>query len=122
MTNQSFKSIPIFRIGSVEEAKKFYCEYLGFEVQWEHYYETGAPVYMQLSLNGMELQLSENERFQSGNAIFIETAGIKEFHSKLMSSRSRFAPPELTVSPWNTRQLEFEDPFGNLLRFHQQLD
>ena len=76
---------------------------------------------MKISRCGMALQLSANERFQSGSAIYIDTVGISEFHEQLIASSTSFETPEVTVSPWNTKQLEIEDPFGNLLRFHEEL-
>ena len=120
MTAPSFGAIPILRIECVEEAKEFYCEYLGFELDWEHYFEPGAPVYMQVSRNGIRLQLSENNRFRSGSAIYIDTVGLREFHAQLDATSSRFETPDVTSSPWSTKQMEMEDPFGNLLRFHEE--
>ncbi len=121
MTNPSFQAIPILRIDCVEEAKEFYCDHLGFEIDWEHYFEPGAPVYMQVSRHGIRLQLSANERFRSGSAVYIDTVGIRAFHAQLMANSSRFEIPGVTASPWNTEQMEMEDPFGNLLRFHEEL-
>ncbi len=99
----------------------FYCEHLGFEVDWEHYFEPDAPVYMQVSRCGIRLQLSANERFRFGSAIYIDTVGIREFHAQLIAHPRRFETPDVTASPWNTEQMEMEDPFGNLLRFHEEL-
>ncbi len=121
MTDPSFQAIPILRIKSVEEAKQFYCEYLGFEIDWEHYFEPGAPVYMQVSRRGIRLQLSANERFRPGSAVYIDTVGIREFHAQLVANPNRFETPGVISSPWNTEQMEMEDPFGNLLRFHEEL-
>ncbi|MEM8984157.1 MAG: glyoxalase superfamily protein [Pseudomonadota bacterium] len=121
MTALTFEAIPILRIGSVDEAKAFYCGYLGFVLDWEHYYEPGAPVYMQVSRNGIRLQLSANARFQFGSAVYIDTTGLRAMHAELTANAGRYSPPAISTSPWNTLQLEMEDPFGNLLRFHEEL-
>jgi catechol 2,3-dioxygenase-like lactoylglutathione lyase family enzyme len=31
------------------KAREFYVEFLGFKVDWEHRFEPGTPLYMQLS-------------------------------------------------------------------------
>jgi len=54
MPEIGLKGIPILRITDVQRAKQFYEEFLGFEVDCEHYYEGGAPVYMQLSRDDLE--------------------------------------------------------------------
>jgi catechol 2,3-dioxygenase-like lactoylglutathione lyase family enzyme len=54
------RTIPILRIFSVEKAKEFYCGFLGFSVDWEHTFEPGLPVYMQVSRGDLRLHLSEH--------------------------------------------------------------
>ena len=51
---------PILRIFSVEKAKEFYCDFLGCKVDWEHRYEDGMPLFMQVSRAGLVLHLSEH--------------------------------------------------------------
>ena len=34
------KTVPILRIFSVEKAKEFYVDYLGFSLDWEHHLRT----------------------------------------------------------------------------------
>jgi catechol 2,3-dioxygenase-like lactoylglutathione lyase family enzyme len=50
---------PIFRMFDYDKATEFYVDWLGFKIDWEHGAE-GAPVYMQLSLNNIQLHLSEH--------------------------------------------------------------
>jgi catechol 2,3-dioxygenase-like lactoylglutathione lyase family enzyme len=40
------RTIPILRIFSVEKAKEFYVDYLGFTVDWEHHFEDDTPAYL----------------------------------------------------------------------------
>src|SRR5260370_25943062 len=42
-------TIPILRIFSVDKAKEFYVDYLGFKVDWEHHFEENTPAYIQVS-------------------------------------------------------------------------
>ena len=35
----------------------------------------------------------------------------------LMARRGKFAPTEIRFTPWDSREFEVMDPFGNQLRF-----
>ncbi|WP_457818672.1 glyoxalase superfamily protein, partial [Staphylococcus aureus] len=52
-------AIPILRIFSVEKAREFYLDFLGFQVDWEHRFEPDLPLYMQVRRSGLTLHLSE---------------------------------------------------------------
>ena len=112
------QAVPILRIHSLQAAQSFYCDLLGFGIDWEHYYGVGAPVYMQVSRAGLRLQLSQNERFQEGTIIFVGIQGIDRFHAELEARAVDLEIPAIAQTPWQTRQFELEDPFGNLLRFN----
>ena len=43
------QTVPILRIFDVAKAKEFYLDYLGFRADWEHRFEPGLPLYMQVS-------------------------------------------------------------------------
>jgi len=119
METISFTGIPTFHIHDVAEAKAFYVDHLGFALDWEHYYAPGAPVYMQVSRNGLLLHLTENERFPQRVIAFVQTTGVEAFRLEV-NSRSDDAPlPAVETTAWGTLQLEVPDPFGNLLRFNQ---
>jgi hypothetical protein len=53
-------AIPTFRIFSREKADEFYLGFLGCKVDWEHSFEPGGPVYMQVSRGSLVLRLSEH--------------------------------------------------------------
>ena len=116
------KSVPTLRIGDVGIAQQFYCEFLGFTLDWQHYYAEGAPVYMQVARDGMVLHLSENERFKEQVIVFVETQGIDQLREELVAKAGRWTIPAVTATPWHTRQMEIEDPFGNLLRFNEVVE
>jgi len=46
------KTTPILRIFDEAKAKEFYIDFLGFRVDWEHRFEEGLPLYMQISKDG----------------------------------------------------------------------
>ena len=55
-----FQTIPIMRIFDEDKAKEFYLGFLGMELDWEHRFEDGYPIYMQVSLGDFVLHLSEH--------------------------------------------------------------
>jgi len=113
------KGIPTFRITDYKKAIEFYIDSLGFSIDWEHRFAPNAPVYMQVSKNELILHLTENERFLPGMIVFVETKGIdflqKEINKKLAQ------PFEISMTDWGTKQIEIEDPFGNMLRFNENM-
>lgn len=122
MENYTFKGIPTFRITDYEKAIEFYIDLLGFKIDWEHKFGEREPIYMQISKNGLVLHLSENVRFKNGVIIFVETKGIEQFRNNILNTKNENLIPDILTTNWNTKQLEIEDPFGNLLRFNENLE
>lgn len=44
-----FQTIPIMRIFDEQKARDFYLGFLGMTLDWEHRFEPGYPLYMQVS-------------------------------------------------------------------------
>ena len=59
MAIQFGRVVPTFRIFSIDKAREFYLDFLGFKVDWEHRFEPGFPVYMQVSRDGLAFHLSD---------------------------------------------------------------
>jgi len=119
MSRIEFKGIPTFRILDYEKAIKFYVDFLGFNLDWEHRFSETEPVYMQVSKNGLTLHLTENTRFQTEVIVFVETKGIVGYYMEI--SKKDASIPKVSSTPWQTKQMEIEDPFGNLLRFNEKI-
>ena len=49
MTLTHLRTVPILRSFDEAKAREFYVDWLGFGVDWEHRFEPGAPLYMQVS-------------------------------------------------------------------------
>jgi uncharacterized glyoxalase superfamily protein PhnB len=110
--------IPILRIFDEAKAKEFYVDFLGFKVDWEHRFEPGLPLYMQVSKDGCVLHLSEHHGDCSpGSAMRIETSGLGEFERELTAKAYKYARPKIQEMPWGSRDLSVQDPFGNRLTF-----
>jgi catechol 2,3-dioxygenase-like lactoylglutathione lyase family enzyme len=109
---------PILRIFDEAKAREFYVDFLGFKVDWEHRFEPGLPLYMQVSRGGCVLHLSEHHGDCSpGAAMRIESDSLETFHAELGSKQYKYARPGIEDMPWGTRDMSVKDPFGNRLTF-----
>jgi catechol 2,3-dioxygenase-like lactoylglutathione lyase family enzyme len=111
--------VPILRIFDEAKAKEFYVGFLGFEVDWEHRFEPGLPLYCQLSRGECRLHLSEHHGDATpGSALRIEVEGLDQFHAELAASRYKYARPGIEQQPWG-RDMSITDPFGSRLIFSE---
>ncbi|MFI5200859.1 MAG: glyoxalase superfamily protein [Candidatus Kapaibacterium sp.] len=116
------REIPILRIFSEEKAKEFYVEFLGFHVDWEHRFEAGMPLYLQVSRDGLVLHLSEHHGDAvPGAGIYVEMTGLDAFLAELEAKHYRYQRPEIQPTDWGTRIMTVTDPFGNRIRFNERL-
>ena len=113
-------AIQVLRIFSVEKAKEFYLDFLGFSLNWEHRFADGMPLYAQVSRNGLVLHLSEHHGDACpGSTVLVRMSGIEAFHRDLVAKDYAFAKPGLETAPWGAWVVEVTDPFGNRLRFSE---
>lgn len=114
MCARTLQVIPILRIFSVEKAREFYLDYAGFRVDWEHRFEPSAPLYMQVSRDGLVLHLSEHYGDGSpGARCQVMFVGVRELHAELAAKEYPYWRPGITRTFWGTDQLNLLDPFGN---------
>jgi uncharacterized glyoxalase superfamily protein PhnB len=110
--------VPVLRIFDEAKAREFYCDFLGFAVDWEHRFEAGAPLYMQVSSGACVLHLSEHFGDASpGVTIRIRNEDLDAFVAALNAKRYKNARPCIQSQPWG-RDCTINDPFGNRLIFH----
>lgn len=109
---------PILRVFDEAKAREFYVDYLGFGVDWEHRFEPGMPLYLQVSRGGCALHLSEHHGDCSpGAALRVVTADIDALHAELTGKHYKYARPGIETVPWGGREMSVKDPFGNRLTF-----
>jgi Glyoxalase superfamily protein len=114
-------TIPILRSFDEAKAKGFYVDFLSFNIDWEHRFKPGAPLYMQVSRAGLALHISEHYGDGvPGAAIFVETIGLHEFHTEIVAKRYKFLRPGIEDAPWNAWCMTVIDPFGNTIRFSER--
>jgi catechol 2,3-dioxygenase-like lactoylglutathione lyase family enzyme len=111
------ESIPVLRSLDERKCRAFYCDFLGFAVDFEHRFAPHMPLYLGLVRGPVKLHLSEHRGDAvTGSALFVWMAGIEAYRSELAASETGFPVPEIIEQPWG-REIGLVDPFGNRLRF-----
>ena len=121
MAEQLLHPVPILRIFSVETAKEFYIDFLGFRVDWEHEFDPTSPVYMQVSRGSCVLHLSTNHGdCRPGSTVFVRMTGLDDYHREITAKGYRLMRPGVEITPY-PKCIEVIDPFGNRIRFNEDL-
>ena len=115
------KTIPILRIFDYEKAIEFYIDWLGFAIQWEHVFDEGMPVYMEVFKDGLTLHLSEHHGDATpGAKVFLWCTGLKEYHKMLIAKKYKNNRPGMDETFYGSWAVEVIDPFGNRLSFNEK--
>lgn len=113
-------SCPILRMLDEAEAKAFYVDYLGFEVDWECRFNPQAPVFMQVHLGDAHLHLDGHATQDSPiTQVNIPVLGVQNYCDYLIAKGANYPKP-CVVDPryvGRNTDMNIEDPFGNLLTF-----
>ena len=122
MTETILQTIPILRIFDVDKAREFYEGFLGFTVDWEHRFDERAPLYMQVSRGALVIHLSEHHGDACpGSTVVVRIAGLAAYHREITAKGYGYMRPGIDRAPWNADVMEVIDPFGNRLRFNEDL-
>ncbi|MEV0297841.1 glyoxalase superfamily protein [Nocardia sp. NPDC050710] len=113
-------AIPVLRMFDVAKAYEFYCDYLGFEVDWEHRFGDDFPLYAQLSRSETKIHLSEHHGDGTpGTVLWIAVDDVYALRDEIASRDYRYAKPGCPEDGPGGPGFELADPFGNRLRFAQ---
>ena len=116
------RTVPILRIFDVGKARAFYVDWLGFAVDWEHRFEPGMPLYMQVSRAGLAIHLSEHHGDACpGSTVFVDMEGIDALHAEITARPYAYLRPGIEAMPWGARVMQLTDPFGNRLRLNERI-
>ena len=117
------RAVPTFRIFSLEKAREFYVDFLGFKVDWEHQFAPDLPLYMQVSRGDLIIHLSEHYGDAApGSTVLVHVSGIEELHRELLGKQYRHARPGLEKRDWGVMQVVLTDPFHNRIVFNEPID
>jgi catechol 2,3-dioxygenase-like lactoylglutathione lyase family enzyme len=121
MTVEFERAVPIFRIYSLEKAREFYLDFLGFKVDSEHRFEPGGPVFMRVSRGSLALHLSEHFGDGTpGSIVYVYMTGVKALHRELNDKKYRHARPGLIEQEWGMTEMNVADPFNNRITFGER--
>lgn len=112
------ETIPMIRSFDEARAREFYCDFLGFGVDFEHRFEPGAPLFMQLSCGGMRLYVTEHFGDAApGVHVVFKVRGLHRYHQALLAKTYRQARPGIGPHIGGGTQMCIADPFGNSIEF-----
>jgi uncharacterized glyoxalase superfamily protein PhnB len=115
--------IPILRIFDESMAKRFYVDFLGFAIDWEHRFEDGLPLYAQVSHGACVLHLSGHHGDATpGSAVRMEVPGLQRYLTELQFRGHPGARPGIERQPWAMDEMRITDPFGNHLIFFEHVN
>jgi hypothetical protein len=112
------KTVPVLRSFGEAKAREFYVDFLGFTVDWEHRFEPGTPLYMQVSRAGIEFHISEHQGYGSPEAhVRVIIKGVCELHAELNAKKYENNRPNLERPEWGGTEMTVIDPANNRITF-----
>lgn len=112
------QAVPVLRVFDSAVARRFYCDYLGCELIFQHRFAADLPLYMRVARGEIELDLSEHHGDGTpGSVVWIAAVGLKAWHRELRS-RDHISSlrPGIELSAPGGPTMELFDPFQNTLR------
>ena len=113
-------SIPVWRMFEEAEAKVFYLDYSGFEIDWQPGFSPTAAMDLQIDLREAILHLNghatADAQITEGNN---PTLGLPNYCDYLISKGANYPKPVAVDPRYQGRKtdLNIYDPFGNYLVF-----
>ena len=115
------QAIPVFRIFEQNKAREFYCDFLGFQVEWEHQSDERSPVYIAIHREGLTIHLTEHHGdCCPGSSVFVWMSELEQFYEELLNKEYPHFEATMEATPY-AWFFETIDPFGNRIRFSQPL-
>lgn len=117
------RTVPVLRSFDEAKAREFYVDFLGFSVDWTHRFEPDLPLFMQVSRDGIVLQISEHHGDATpGSLVRVEVKGLRAFHAELAAKRYKNNRPGLETAPWGDLMVTVTDPAANRITFAEPDD
>lgn len=108
--------IPVFKIGNFVEAKNFYVEKLGFNLNWTDKHCDCFPAYSEIEMDGAVIHLTEEYGFaKEGMTIMIKKEKLKEYLGEL-NKDDLFKTVEIEEEVFGNSFM-IEDPWSNRIHF-----
>ena len=115
-------AVPILRFFEESRAKAFYCDFLGFALEWEHRFGENFPLYCQVRRGECVLHLSGHSGDATpGSGLRIEMENVRDYVASLRAKDDVFCKPgEPEAMPWGNVELTLTDPFGNRITLFER--
>ena len=117
-------SIPVLRMLDEAEAKAFYVDYLGFEVDWQNRLTETGPLYMQVRLGEALLHFDGHANQDTPvSQVVIPVLGLEHYRDHLNAKGMDYPKAVIEDVRFVGRDtdMNIDDPFGNLLIFFAKL-
>lgn len=113
------RAIPLLHVTNAAEAINFYCQSLGFQLEFEHRPEgvTTDPCYMGISRDGVWIHLSSfSGDGLAGSVANLMVDDVDRFYAEFTAKKVEIdmAPVDQT---WGSREMYVKDADRNCLRF-----
>jgi extradiol dioxygenase family protein len=119
MASSFSRVVPVLRMFDLAATRRFYCDYLGCNVDWQEG-DGDGPIYLQVSREDLVLQLSSHHGDGTpGTAVIIYTEDLSALHSELQANPYPFLAPGIEAHGAG-RVMTLVDPASNLLRFFER--
>lgn len=113
MPEQPSNWVPILRVADARKSADFYKKALQFSVDWEHRYEEGFPLYVQVSKPPLTLHLSEHTGGGTRSAeLFLRVPDVDAAHQGMVE-RGVSPEAEPADQPYGLRDFAVVDPDGH---------
>jgi catechol 2,3-dioxygenase-like lactoylglutathione lyase family enzyme len=119
--NPQQRVMPTLRMTSYERSKEFYVGRLGFRVDWEHRFEPGFPVFMQVSRDGLAFFLTEHTGdCPVGGLVHLYVPDVDVWFNEFRDNGVAVQePPDEYLQ--GLRSMTIQDPDGNKLHICTRL-
>jgi uncharacterized glyoxalase superfamily protein PhnB len=126
---QSAQVIPLIYVDSVDQARDFYIEKLGFDHQMGMIGKDGSLDFCTVTLGGARVMFALPQEYIDGAGataskraveIYIEVADVDAHHERLKKNRVEITHP-LTDQWWGDRNFAVADLYGYQIWFYQTL-
>ncbi len=116
-------AVPILRSFDEARARSFYLDFLGFELVFEHRFDSQAPLYMGVRKGDCVLHVSEHYGDAApGSAVRIPVDDVAAYMEQLRAKQFGNARPGVPEpTPWGTHEITIQDPASNRLTFFTEM-
>jgi catechol 2,3-dioxygenase-like lactoylglutathione lyase family enzyme len=111
---------PVVGIRSWEQAREYYVDWLGFNLDWEWREAPGQPVIAMVTRDGLTLGLNEHEDAATGSWLSLAVADIQSLADE-WNGRRPGSVEVVNGMPYEFPVVYLVDPFGNKIDVQQPL-